>query len=50
LKRCPGCRRKLKKSDVALIVELDMTQGGKVIAKIAQCRFCGKELGRRDFT
>jgi len=45
---CPDCGRKLKKSDVALIVELDMTQGGKLIAKIAQCRFCGKELGRRE--
>jgi len=46
---CLGCRRKLKKSDVALIVELDMTRNGKLIRKIAQCRFCGKELGRRDF-
>ena len=47
--RCPGCSQKLRKEDVTVISEYDMTRNGKLVAKIALCSFCSRELGRRVF-
>jgi len=47
--RCPHCGRRLRKEDVVVMSEFDMTQNGKLTAKIALCSICGKELGRREF-
>jgi len=47
--RCPSCGSRLRKEDVVVISEYDMTRNCKLVAKIALCSVCGKELGRREF-